>query len=179
MRDLGELYKIGDDAQWVSGYPGGFSEGAVQTMDKVTMSRTIDEMFAAYSRGDLDGFVKVCADDMHYEDTGGGPPLTGREAFRDYAGGWLNASSDGVLKPVRKILGDNEAALEMEFSATHDRGDLYGVAPTGNRFELKFAITLRIEDDKVSELKAWYSPFAAMQAVGLIEQLPTRPAPVG
>ena len=146
-------------------------------MDKVTMGQTIDEMFSAYSRGDLDGFVAACADDMHYEDTGGGPPLKGRAAFREYARGWFDACSDGVLKPVRKILGADEAALEMVFTATHDRGELYGVAPTGKRFELKFAITLRIANDKVSELKAWYSPLAPMQAVGLIDALPTRPAP--
>ena len=143
------------------------------------MSAAIDRMFAAYSAGDLDGFVAGVAEDMHYEDTGGGPPLTGRAAFRDYASGWFEACSDGVLAPTRKILSDNEAALEMRFTATHDRGPLYGVPPTGKRFEFSFAITLRFAGGEVSELKAWYSPLIPLQAVGLVGELPGRPATAG
>ena len=145
-------------------------------MNAEEMSAAIDRMFAAYSAGDLDGFVAGVAEDMHYEDTGGGPPLTGRVAFRDYASGWFNACSDGVLQPVRKIISGNEAALEMRFTATHDRGPLYGVAPTGKRFEFNFAITLRFSGGEVSELKAWYSPLVPMQTVGLVGDLPGRPA---
>lgn len=145
-------------------------------MNADEMSAAIDRMFAAYSAGDLDGFVAGVAEDMHYEDTGGGPPLTGRAAFRDYASGWFKACSDGVLEPVRKIISGNEAAVEMRFSATHDRGPLYGVAPTGQRFAFAFAITLRFADGEVSELKAWYSPLVPMQAVGLVGDLPGRPA---
>ena len=148
-------------------------------MDRDKMGQAIDRMFAAYSSGDLDGFVAGCATDMDYQDTGGGPPLKGRDAFRDYASGWFDACSDGVLKPVRKILGHDEAALEMRFTATHDRGLLYGVRPTGNQFEFDFAITLRFSGEFISELKAWYSPLAPMLAVGLIKDLPTRPAAAG
>ena len=146
-------------------------------MNQQQMSQAIDDMFAAYSNGDLAGFVSACAADMHYQDTGGGPPLKGRDAFRNYAAGWFEACSDGVLTPQRKILSDDEAALEMRFTATHDRGPLYGVAPTGNAFVLEFAITLRFRNDQITELKAWYSPLPPMQAVGLIENLPVRPAP--
>ena len=145
-------------------------------MDAEEMSAAIDRMFAAYSAGDLDGFVAGVAEDMHYQDTGGGPPLTGRAAFRDYAAGWFDACSDGVLKPVRKIISGDEAALEMRFTATHDRGLLYGVVPTGRRVELDFAITLRFAGGEVSELKAWYSPLGPLQAVGLVGELPVRPA---
>ena len=146
-------------------------------MNADEMSAAIDRMFAAYSAGDLDGFVAGCAEDMHYEDTGGGSPLSGRAAFRDYASGWFEACSDGVLQPLRKIISGDEAALEMRFTATHDRGLLYGVEPTGARIDLAFAITLRFREGEVSELKAWYSPLGPLQAVGLVGDLPGRPAP--
>ena len=145
-------------------------------MNAAEMSAAIDRMFAAYSAGDLDAFVAAVAADMHYEDSGGGAALTGRAAFRDYASGWFDACSDGVLEPLRKIISGNEAALEMRFTATHDRGPLYGVPPTGKRFELDFAITLRFTGGEVSELKAWYSPLVPMRAVGLVGDLPGRPA---
>ncbi len=145
-------------------------------MNADEMCAAIDRMFAAYTAGDLDGFVAGVAEDMHYEDTGGGPALTGRAAFRDYASGWLDACSDGALVPLRKIVSGDEAALEMRFSATHDRGPLYGVAPTGKHIEFRFAITLRFAGGEVSELKAWYSPLVPMRAVGLVGDLPGRPA---
>ena len=146
-------------------------------MDRRETSAAIDRMFAAYTAGDLDGFVAGVAEDLRYQDTGGGPPLRGRAAFRDYASGWFDASSDGALVPLRKIISGDDAAVEMRFTATHDRGPLYGVPPTGRRFELDFAITLRFAKGEVSELKAWYSPLPPMQAAGLVGALPGRPAP--
>ena len=146
-------------------------------MDPNEISAAIDRMFAAYGAGDLDGFAAGVAEDVHYQDTGGGPPLSGRAAFRDYAAGWFDACSGGRLVPVRKIISGDEAAVEMRFAATHDRGPLYGVAPAGKRIEFDFAVTLRFtEKGEVSELKAWYSPLAPMQAVGLVGALPVRPA---
>ena len=144
-------------------------------MNADEMSAAIDRMFAAYSAGDLDGFVAGCARTCTTRTPAAGHPLTGRAAFRDYASGWFDACSDGVLQPVRKIISGDEAALEMRFTATHDRGLLYGVAPTGKRFELAFAITLRFRAGEVSELKAWYSPLGPLQAVGLVGDLPGAP----
>ena len=140
------------------------------------ISDAIDAMFAAYSAGDLDGFAAGTAEDLHYEDSGGGEPLNGRDAFKEYASGWFNACSDGKLQPTRKIISGDEVGLEMHFTATHDRGPLYGVGPTGKRVDFKFAITLRMRNGEVSELKAWYNPMTAMQAVGVLGDLPTRPA---
>ena len=146
-------------------------------MDAQAISDAIDKMFGAYSAGDLDGFAAGVAEDLHYEDNGGGPPLAGRAAFRNYASGWFDACSDGRLVPTRKIIAGDEVALEMRFTATHDRGPLYGVAATGNPFEFRFAITIRMKDGEVAELKAWFNPVTPMQAVGLLKELPTRPAP--
>ena len=126
-------------------------------MDAQTSSDAIDRMFGAYSAGDLDGFAAGVTEDLHYEDNAGGPPLAGRAAFRDYVPGWFNACSDGKLVPTRKIIAGDEVALEMHFTGTHDRGPLYGVDPTGNAFELRFAITLRVKDGEVTELKAWFN----------------------
>ncbi len=41
-------------------------------MEASEVSRLIDQTFAAYSAGHLDGFVAGMAEDMHYEDNSDG-----------------------------------------------------------------------------------------------------------
>ena len=135
----------------------------------------IDAAFLAYSSGDLEGFVNSFAQDFHYEDTGGGPPIKGRDGFREYASGWFNACSDGRIQPTRKIIAGNEAAVELHLTGTHDGGPMYGKSATGARLDYRFAVTMRFGSGEVTELKAWYSPVSAMQAVGVLGELPTRP----
>ena len=138
------------------------------------IERLIDQTFAAYSAGDMDGFVSGMAEDMHYEDNSGGP-LEGRQAFRDYASGWMNASSDGSLTPTRKIISGDEAAVELHYEGTHDQGEMFGLAPTGKHFSFNFVTTLRFASGKLCELKAYYNPITTMQAIGVVGDLPTTP----
>jgi ketosteroid isomerase-like protein len=139
------------------------------------VSAAIDGAFLAYSNGDFDGFVNCFAEDLHYADTGGGPPIEGRAAFRDYALGWFNACSDRRIVPLRKIISGNEAAVELHHTGTHDRAPMYGLEPAGAKIDFHFAATLRLEGGQVTELKAWYSPLSTMQAIGLLGELPNRP----
>ena len=143
-------------------------------MKSTEIAGLIDQTFAAYSAGDMDGFVAGMAEDMHYEDNSGGP-LEGRAAFKDYALGWMNASSDGSLTPTRKIISGNEASAEMRFEGTHDQGEMFGIPATGTRISFDFVVTLRFDEGKLCELKAFYNPLTTMQAIGLVGELPTRP----
>jgi ketosteroid isomerase-like protein len=138
------------------------------------ISDAIDATFLAYSNGDLDGFANCFAEDLHYEDTSG-PPIEGRQAFKDYAQGWFNACSDRRMRPVRKIISGHEAAVELHLTGTHNGAPMYGIEPTGARIDFHFATTMKLEAGAVTELKAWYNPLTTMQAVGLVGDLPNRP----
>ena len=144
-------------------------------MNADEISRAIDDTFAAYSAGDLDGFLASFADDLYYEDTASDEPMRSLAAFRSYSEMWFGASSDGHLSPVHKIISGQEAAAEMHFEGTHDRGPLFNVGPTGKRFAFNFSIHLRFEDGKVKQLRAFYSPLMVMQQLGLASDLPSGP----
>lgn len=138
------------------------------------ISRLIDQTFAAYSAGDLDGFVAGMAEDMYYEDNSGGP-LKGRDAFKNYASGWFNACSNGTLTPGRKIISEDEAAVEMHFEGTHDRADMFGVSASDTSLSFHFVVLLRFTGGSLSELKAFYNPATAWQALGILGELPATP----
>ncbi len=143
-------------------------------MEASEVSRLIDQTFAAYSAGDLDGFVAGMAEDMHYEDNSGGP-LEGRAAFKKYASGWFNACSEGSLTPGRRIISEDEAAVEMHFEGTHDRADMFGVSASGTPLSFDFVVLLRFANGALCELKAFYNPATAWQALGILGELPTTP----
>ena len=144
-------------------------------MDADDIARAIDRTFAAYSAGDLDGFLANFAADLAYDDNARTEPLHGREAFRTYVEGWLEASSDGTITPVRKIISGDQAAAVLRFECTHDLAPLYGVAATGARITFDFTILVRVADGQINCLDAFYNPFSVMQPLGLLGDLPTGP----
>jgi ketosteroid isomerase-like protein len=144
-------------------------------MTRDEISQAIDSAFAAYSAGDLDGFVADFAPDMVYEDNSRAEPLYGRDAFKAYAAGWFDASSDGSIVPLRKIIEGGEAVAELRFEATHDKAPMYGVEATGTRFAFDFSIIASFADGKLTRLKAFYNPVPVMRALGVVGTLPSSP----
>ena len=114
------------------------------------------------------------AENMHYEDNSGGP-LDGRDAFKNYASGWFNACSEGKLLPGRRIITGDEAAVEMRFEGNHDRADMFGVSASGTALSFDFVVLLRFADGALCELKAFYNPATAWQALGILGELPATP----
>ena len=122
------------------------------------MSRAIDAVWAAFSAGDLDGFVAGCAEDMVYHDNAGGGPLHGRDAFRRYVAGWIEASSDRRAAAFRKTTGDNRVATEVRLEMTHDGAPLLGVAAAGARIAFDFVMIADFRDGRISRIVAYYNP---------------------
>jgi predicted ester cyclase len=139
------------------------------------MSQAIDATWAAYSAGDVDGFVAGCAADIIYSDNVGEAPIHGRDAFRDYVTGWIVASSDRSAVPFRKTIDGNRVATELRLELTHDRAPMYGVEPSGARVAFEFVMIADFDDDQIVKIVAYYNPAAAFQALGLLGELPTTP----
>lgn len=141
------------------------------------MSEAIDAAWAAFSDGDLDGFVAGCAEDVVYSDNAGQEPLHGRDAFRRYAAGWFEASSDRRATPLRKTIGLSRIATEIHLEMTHDGAPLYGVAAAGARIAFDFAMIADFRDGRIARIVAYYNPASVMQDLGLAGGPPAnRPA---
>ena len=140
------------------------------------ISQMIDGAWAAYSAGDLDGFMAGFAPDMVYSDNASPETLHGRDAFKAYVAGWIQASSDGRITPTRTIVSGNRAAVELHAEFTHDRAPFYGVAPSGARVVFDFAMFVDVADGKIVKVAAYYNPATIMQFLGIMGTLPSRPA---
>ena len=139
------------------------------------ISQMIDGAWAAYSAGDLDGFMAGFAPDMVYSDNASPETLHGRDAFKAYVAGWIQASSDGRITPTRTIVDGNRAAVELHAAFTHDRAPFYGVAPSGARVVFDFAMFVVVADGAIVEVAAYYSPATIMQCLGIMGPAPSRP----
>lgn len=135
-------------------------------MDADTISKTIDDMYAAYSRGDLEGFVASFADNVILEENSENEPVKGRAAFKDTIKGWINVSSNCCTTPVRKLISGNEAVVEVHYEATHDRGEIFGLAPTGKRIVSDYVAWLSFEGDRIRSVKAFRNPLVLMRQIG-------------
>ena len=130
------------------------------------ISKVVDDMFVAFSRGDVDGFVKAIAVDVIYEENTEAEPIRGRVAFKDYVSEWINASSDRRLTPVRKLINSNEAVIELHFEATHDKGELYELEPTGKSMVFDYVLWLNFDEGEIRHMKAFYNPLIPMGQIG-------------
>ncbi|MDE0418931.1 MAG: nuclear transport factor 2 family protein [bacterium] len=141
------------------------------------MSEAIDAAWAAFSAGDLDGFVAGCAEDIVYSDNAGEEPLHGRDAFRRYASGWFEASSDRRATPLRKTIGGSRIVTEIRLEMTHDGAPLYGVAAAGARIAFDFAMIADFREGRIARIVAYYNPASVMRDLGLTSGAPAdRPA---
>ena len=132
------------------------------------MSDAIDAAWAAFSAGDLDGFVAGCAADVVYRDNAGQEPLHGLEAFRAYASGWFEASSDRRAAAFRKTIGEGRVAAEVRLEMTHDGAPLYGAEAAGARIAFDFAMIADFRDGRISGIVAYYNPASVMRDLGLV-----------
>ena len=135
-------------------------------MSVQTMTKMVDEMFAAFSRGDIDGFTAGLADDVVYEESTERAPIIGREAFKEYASTWMNCCSNRQLKPRHKLSSGNEMVVELHYEGTHDKGELYGLNATGKQIIFDFVLWLEFDGERIRQLKAFYNPLQPMQQIG-------------
>ncbi len=136
------------------------------------MSEAIDATWAAFSSGDLDGFVAGCAEDIVYHDNAGQEPLHGLEAFRAYASGWFEASSDRRASAFRKTVGGDRVAAEVRLEMTHDGAPLYGFEAAGARIAFDFAMIADFEDGRIARIVAYYNPAGIMRDLGVLDGPP-------
>ncbi len=134
--------------------------------DAKSMSAIVDEMFAAFGRGDRDAFVASLAPNAVYEETSDMAPITGRSAFGAYASAWMDCSSNRRLTPTKILHSGDEVVVELRYEGTHDGDDIYGVKATGKQMRFDAALKLWFEGDRIQRLKAFYNPLQLMQQIG-------------
>ena len=131
------------------------------------------EAFRRTDANDLDGFMALQAPDCEWLTPDG--PLHGRDAVREYVGGFRTAFPDGVHTIDREIESGDTVAIEGHWTGTHTgpfptpQGE---VPPTGRTVHMSFALFVQ-GDPAIGEASrvALYMDQLAMAAqLGLLPE---------
>jgi len=134
--------------------------------NKAIMRRAVEEIFSA--PGNLD-----IADELYAPNyvAYGGPAdpedIRGPEGVKEQASMYRNAFPDVRLIIEDQVAEGDKVATRYTASGTH-RGELMGIAPTGNRVEIKGISITRIEDGKIVEDWEIFDAMGMMQQLGHI-----------
>ena len=105
-----------------------------------------DATYAAWNAHDAEAVAAVFAEDAVIREVGGAGESRGRAAIRDRAAALFAAFPDLRLERVELVIDGHRHADRWVLSGTH-RGELFGIAPTGNRVRIEGATFTRLGPD--------------------------------
>jgi steroid delta-isomerase-like uncharacterized protein len=118
--------------------------------------------FEVINARDRAGFVELHADDIAHHGPDG--TVTGVEKFADHDFGLFDTVPD-LTFVVEEVFGtENRATARFMLRGT-DEGELFGVEPTGEQFELTSTSVFHVEDGQIVEI------WTEADRLGLLEQL--------
>jgi len=110
-------------------------------------SRTIevnDATYAAWNGHDADAVASVFAEDALVYESGNAEPMRGRQAVRERAAALLTAFPDLCLERIELLIDGDRHADRWVLTGTH-LGELFGLAPTGQRVRIEGATFTRLD----------------------------------
>ena len=104
----------------------------------------------AHAKGDVDALEKMLAPDFvnHYLLPGQEPD---RDSYLRAFTGYHSAYSDTRYVIEKQVVEGDEVVTSFTASATHDRREYMGIAPTGKKFEAQLIFIHRISGGKIAE----------------------------
>jgi serine phosphatase RsbU (regulator of sigma subunit)/ketosteroid isomerase-like protein len=104
----------------------------------------------AHAKGDLDALEKMLAPDFvnHYLLPGQEPD---RDSYLRAFTGYHSAYSNTRYVIEKQVAEGDEVVTSFTASATHDRREYMGIAPTGKKFEAQLIFIHRISGGKIAE----------------------------
>ena len=126
---------------------------------------TTRDAFAAFNRGDLDGWLEYLTDDIDYRAAEGAlddrGPIHGKDALRAHVQDWLDTFDDFRQEPIEVIDAEDKVILVIRITG---RAKLSGVDT-----ELTYAAVYTIRDGRVAVGREYFTRAEALQAAGLSE----------
>jgi steroid delta-isomerase-like uncharacterized protein len=133
-------------------------EANIATQEKAAQHLNAGEIDAA-----VDTLFATDAVD-HDPAPGQGP---GREGFRTFFHALATAFPDAQLEPVTMVADDEHVCFAYTLTG-HHRGEFQGVAPTGNRIEVRGVQIGRFENGRIVERWGSTDELGIMQQIGAV-----------
>lgn len=126
----------------------------------------VQQSFIILNERDREGFVALHSEDTALHDSS--EEIQGIEAIADHEFAFLKAFPDLTLTPETIIGEDDIVSARWTAAGTHE-GELNGIAPTGEEFEIPVMGMFRVEDGHVAEVWLVADQFGLMQQLGIVE----------
>jgi steroid delta-isomerase-like uncharacterized protein len=145
-------------------------------MNRRLMLERAAENVAAWNRHDADAVVAYAVEDLIWRDIALPMPLTGRDAVRTVARGYMDAFPDLRVEVTSRTVERGRIVQEWTAEGMH-RGELMGVAPTGRAMRVFGATVITFDDDaRVIEGAMYWNPLGMLHQLG-VAQPAEQPAP--
>ena len=131
----------------------------------MSVERTREILMAYLERlGKRDRYAEFFTDDVTFELVGSGQEVKGREAVDQFIR-VFHETFDAYPKLKTAIVGDDRAALELDFVGTHV-ADFGGVPASGKPINVPYAVVYDFKADKIAALRLYMPMDVLMGQIG-------------
>jgi steroid delta-isomerase-like uncharacterized protein len=141
--------------------------------NKAIARRADEELF---DRGNLEVADELFAPDFVYHDPASGQDWHGLESVKKYAS-MLRAAFPDLRYTVEDQVAEGEKVVTRYVASGTHRGEIMGIAPTGNRVQITGISITRIEDGKIVEIWENYDALGMMRRLRVIPEPQSEKAP--
>jgi steroid delta-isomerase-like uncharacterized protein len=140
-------------------------------MTTVELQHTLEEWTAGWSTRDVERVISLFTDQCVFEDVPLGVVNQGKDELRAFGEQVFGAFPDLKIELTTHIAAADWAMLEWIMSGTH-QGNLPGLPSTGERFSVRGATVLQLEDGRISRESDYWDMATLLTQLGL---MPPRP----
>lgn len=143
-------------------------------MSKEELERLDDLGLSAWEAHDAEAFVSLLADDFVWYDWTQPEPMRDKEAARQYFNAWVTAFPDMRVKLLRRVVGEDAIASEIEFSGTNTGPMVMAgneIPPTNKAVTAHGSYIAQVRDGKIVEFSTHPDVAGVMMQLGLIPQM--------
>lgn len=137
------------------------------------LARLDQEAVSAWNSQDIEGYLRLCADDIVWHDVASPEPLHGKDAVRQLLQTWFTALPDMHSEVKNRVGNGDTVAVELEFSGTNTgpmqmAPDAPPIPATGKRVNAKGVYFARYAGGKLVEVHTYPDNAGMMMQLGLM-----------
>src|SRR6266516_2495496 len=143
-------------------------------MSREEVERVDDQGMAAWDAHDAEAFVSIFADDFVVNDVASPEPIKEKDGVRASAQAWFTAFPDMSVKQTNRVVSDDAAAAEIEFTGTNSGPMMMAgkeIPPTGKSVIGRGTYFARVRDGKVVEFNSYPNIFGMMMQLGFMPEM--------
>lgn len=131
------------------------------------MDQKLDEHFAYEARDDVDGVIATLSPDVDHDIVGWpAGPSHGRDEARVFYESTFNDLSDGKVRSLRRLYGDNFMVDDSIWTGVA-KGNPFGIEGKGQPLEFRLLHVLEFADDgSISRENVWLDLAAIQRQLG-------------